>query len=102
MGILTGIFKDNTPQAVVEKLKQPRTYNRSERRKHAFIMMNENGRFGKWNKLLKQIDWEDVTLNNAAMYSYDTITTMFKIDVSKDVTVVKVVRGKDGKRKFDI
>lgn len=102
MSFLTDLFKSNNPEPVVSGLAQPRVYNRRERRKHDFVMMNSRNKFGRWNKLQKQIDWEDIALDYAAMYSYETITTMFKVDVTKDVKVVKVVRDKDGKRKFDI
>lgn len=96
------MFDIQNPKPVTDKILSPRIYNRSERRKHAFVMVNERGYFGRWNKLLKRIDFENIPLDFAAMYSHAQIVVFFGIDTVKSVTTIKVVRGHDGKRKFDI
>ena len=96
------MFDVQNPKVVTDKILSPRIYNRAERRKHAFVMVNERGWFGRWNKLLKKIDFENVPLDFAPLYSHAQIEVFFKIDVVKSITTIKVVRGKDGKRKFDI
>lgn len=96
------MFDVQNPKVVTDKILSPRIYNRKERRKSAFLIINERGWFGRWNKLLKKIDFENIPLEFAPLYKHETITLMFKIDVVKSIKVVKVVRGKDGKRKFDI
>jgi len=96
------MFDVNNPKVVTDKIQSPRIYNRKERRKSAFVMVNERGWFGRWNKLLKQIDFENIPLEFAPIYKHETITLMFKIDVVKSIKVVKVVRNKQGKREFSI
>ena len=99
---MSDIFEPKSITPEIEKLRSPRIYNRSERRKGAFVIVNGKNQFGRWNKLMKQLDWEEIPLQYAAMYSYDTIVKMFKVDITRNLTVVKVKRGTKGERVFDI
>ncbi len=90
---MENVFDPNNPS--IEKVVTPlfNRYSRSDRRKAAFVLLDKNGEYGRWNAAEKEVEFApQLFLQHVTSYKFLSIVALWEKAGMHDTHQIKCIR----------
>lgn len=89
---MNSVFQDKNPSVENARIEAEMRYNRRRRRKGLFVIMDKKGRFGRWNKETKAVNFKHFEdLITVPLYSWKNIVMMWQLDGMKNDRMIRMM-----------